>query len=85
MDANSKLGSTIIPGDPCEQSKNGKLLLKVIEDNDLIVVNGTDLCKGIVTRYRQTKNSTEKSVLDYFLGDFILQFINIFIEKYPGL
>ena len=67
MDANSKLGPALIPGDPCEQSKNGKLLLKVIEENDLIVVNGTDLCKGIITRYRQTKNSIEKSVLDYFL------------------
>ena len=67
MDANSKLGAAFIPGDPCEQSKNGKLLQKVIEENDLIVVNGTDVCKGLITRFRKTKNSIEKSVLDYFL------------------
>ena len=54
MDANSKLGPGIIPGDPEEQSKNGKLLEKIINDNDLVVVNGTDLCKGVITRYRKT-------------------------------
>ena len=41
LDANSKLGSKHIPGDPKEQSSNGKLLEKVVEDNELVVVNGT--------------------------------------------
>ena len=34
MDANSKLGPEIIKGDPKEQSRNGKLLEKVVDDNN---------------------------------------------------
>ena len=45
MDANSKLGSEYIPGDVKPQSKNGKILAKGIDDNDLIVVNGTQRCR----------------------------------------
>ena len=67
LDANSKLGNKHIPGDPNEQSNNGKLLEKVIEDNDLIVVNGTDLCEGLITRFRKTINDCEKSVIDFFI------------------
>ena len=66
MDANSKLGPDIVKGDPDQQSKNGKVLEKVISDNNLIVVNGTDLCNGIITRYRKTKHKEEKSVIDFF-------------------
>ena len=67
MDANSKLGADNVPGDPDEQSKNGKVLEKVIIDNDLIVANGTKLCSGIITRYRKTKQREEKSVIDFFI------------------
>ena len=67
LDANSKLGSKHVPGDPKEQTKNGKLLEKVIEDNDLIVVNGTDLCEGVITRFRKTINECEESVIDFFI------------------
>ena len=56
LDANSKLGAKIIPGDPKEQSKNGELLEKVITENDLIVVNATDICSGVITRFRKTIN-----------------------------
>ena len=54
LDANSKLGLQIIPGDPHPQSRNGKCLEKVVTDNDLIVVNSLDLCVGKITRSRQT-------------------------------
>ena len=37
MDANSKLGPKIIKGDPKEQTKNGKVLEKVVNDNGLTV------------------------------------------------
>ena len=67
LDANSKLGNKHIPGDPNEQSNNGKLLEKVIEDNDLIVVNGTDLYEGLISRFRKTINDCEKSVIDFFI------------------
>ena len=67
LDANSKLGSALIPGDPKPQSSNGKLLQRFIEENDLICVNGTTLCEGVTTRFRKTVNSIERSVLDYFI------------------
>ena len=53
--------------DPHEQSGNGKKLMEVIEDNDLIIVNGTDLCEGLITRKRNFDNSIENSVIDFFI------------------
>ena len=67
MDANAKLGKEIITDDPNDQSKNGKLLEEVLIENDLVVVNAQNICHGVITRHRQTVNSTEKSVLDYFI------------------
>ena len=67
LDANSKLGKDIIKGDPKEQSRNGKLLEEVINNNDLVVVNASNICEGVITRHRQTVNGTEDSVLDYFM------------------
>ena len=67
MDSNAKLGPVIVPGDPHTQSENGKLLMNVVEANDLIVVNGKDVCKGIITRFRETVNGCEKSVIDHFI------------------
>ena len=66
-DANSKLGHVVIKGDPKEQFKNGKLLAKVINNNDLIEVNGSELCVVTITRQRKTVLRDEKSVLDYFI------------------
>ena len=78
LDANSKLGSEVIPGDPNEKSENGKKLHKFILENDLIVVNSEELCTGTITRYRKTINSEEKSVLDYFI--VCRQFYNMVVK-----
>jgi hypothetical protein len=67
LDANSKLGPMIIPEDPHPQSKNIKLLEDVLDENDLIVVNGMDICDGNITRFRKTVNRTEKSIIDFFI------------------
>ena len=67
MDSNSKLGSNIIPGDPKPQSENGKLLERIVIENDLIVVNATMLCDGTITRHRETINNIEEAVLDHFI------------------
>jgi len=68
MDSNAKLGPSIIPGDPKPQSENGKLLEKVIVNNDLIVVNASQLCEGIITRFRKTIQCVvEEAVLDHFI------------------
>ena len=67
MDSNAKLGSTLIPNDPWPQSENGKLLEKVLIENELVLVNGKSLCKGSITRYRKTVNGIESSILDHFI------------------
>ena len=67
MDANSKLGPELIKGDPDHQSKNEKVLEKILQDNDLIVVNGTQLCEGVITRYGKTINNEEQSVINFFI------------------
>ena len=82
MDSNAKLGPKIIPNDPKEQSENGKLLEKVIAENDLVVVNGTELCNGVITRHRKTMNSLEESAIDHFIvcKDFFKHVINMIID-----
>ena len=67
LDANSKLGPSIIPGDPHSQSKNGKLLAELLSEKGLIVVNGTKHCTGVITRHRKTTIRTEESVIDFFI------------------
>ena len=43
------------------------MLINVFDENGLVVVNGTDLCTGVITRERTTTQRTEKSVLDFFI------------------
>ena len=67
MDSNAKLGPSILPGDPKPKLDNGKLLEKVILENDLVVVNATSVCEGLITRHRTTINGIEEAVLDHFI------------------
>ena len=41
--------------------------MRVIEENELILVNSSHLCSGLITRFRQTINGKEESILDFFL------------------
>ena len=66
-DLNSWLGNKYIPKDPRKQNENGKLFAGFIERNQLTVVNGLDLCKGVITRMRKSKDTWEKSILDFFV------------------
>ena len=76
-DANAKLGFEVIPGAPNCQSSNGGLLWSLLKRNNLTVVNSLDLCEGVITRHRITKNSEEKSVLDYLIiSDGMCEFIS---------
>ena len=83
MDSNAKLGSKIIPGDPKEKSENGKLLEKIVNENDLIVVNGTELCNGTITRHRKTINNIEESIIDHFIvcKDFFKLVVNMTVDE----
>ena len=67
LDANSKLGKDLIPGDLHTQSENGKLLAGIITRHSLVIGNSMDVCKGLVTRKRMTKSTTEKSVIDFVI------------------
>ena len=64
MDANSKIGGK---DDPNNVTANGKLLLDVVERQNLTIVNKLNLCKGIITRERITALKIEKSVIDYVI------------------
>ena len=67
MDANAKLGYGVIKNDPNPQSKSGSLLWALVQRNNLVVVNSTDVCSGVITRHRVTKTNVEKAVLDYII------------------
>ena len=73
LDANAKLGPTIINGDPNERSENGEILLGVVKRNNLTIANTSIKCSGTVTRHRITKEKEEKSVLDYIIFCEILE------------
>ena len=67
-DANSKLGPDIIKGDPHKQTQNGKLLSDIVDRHALNVINSqTNKCKGLITRRRITKKSTEESIIDFVI------------------
>ena len=66
-DLNAWLGNTIIKNDPRNQNKNGKLMEEFLERNELTVVNGLSICKGLITRSRNCKGTLEKSILDFFV------------------
>ena len=66
MDANSKLGPSIIKGDPHSQTDNGKILSEIIQRNALCVINADETkCEGTVTRSRITGKVKEESVIDF--------------------
>ena len=67
LDSNAKLGNENINGDPHMISENGKILRDITERRNLVVVNSLSKCDGIITRRRETSNSLEESVIDYFI------------------
>ena len=67
LDANSKIGYDIIPGDKHCQSENGKLLAGIIARHGLVLGNNMEVCKGLVTRKRITKKSVEESIIDFVI------------------
>ena len=61
MDGNAKIG---ILGEPV--SRNGSLLLQVVNDHNMSIINNTSKCKGKVNRVN-TKNAAEKSAIDFMV------------------
>ena len=65
LDANAKIGKTVIENDFHGTSNNGALLLKLVERQGLTIGNSSRRCKGVITRERKLENAIEKSVIDY--------------------
>ena len=79
MDANVWAGPNLIPGDPNPQNSNGKLFEEFMDRNPhLYLVNSLQLCVGLITRIRITKNKVEKAALDLFI---VCDKVRPFIEK----
>ena len=78
MDANAKLDSKLH-----KMSKNGRLLLNLVQRQNLVIFNQLPICKGEVTRHRITKYCEEKATLDYIVGcDKLSTFIeNVVIDE----
>ena len=68
MDANAKVGKDTIVNNPTTSpDNNGRHLLELMDRQELKMLNSEKNCVGTITRYRETKNKTEASVLDYVL------------------
>ena len=78
LDANAKVGNTIIKDDPNQMSNNGSTMLDILERQNLFIANSSDICDGTITRERITGDKSEKSILDYVI---ICQKMKRFIEK----
>ena len=69
FDGNLWAGKEIIPNDPKQQNRNGRLFEGFLKRNPhLSVVNSLDLCEGLITRSRFRNGRLEESVLDFFCG-----------------
>ena len=67
-DGNLWAGPKIIPRDPRNQNKNGKLFEEFLARNpNLVVVNSLPLCEGLITRSRVKAGKEENSILDFFI------------------
>ena len=68
IDSNSWAGGALIPNDSNTQNSNGKMLELFLHRNkDIHLVNSLPICKGVITRRRNTKKQQEKSALDLFI------------------
>ena len=83
LDANSKLGPAIIPGDKHQQSENGRVLAGIIHRHSLVIGNSMKQCEGLITRRRVTKDKTEESTIDFILfsGDIVNHVEKIVIDE----
>ena len=59
MDANAKIGKEYLLSDPNDTSSNGKIMLQMIERQNLFILNTDEGCKGVITRQRVTVKGIE--------------------------
>ena len=83
MDANAKVGERIIKGDPHHTSSNGKIMLDIMERQNMIIANSLDICRGTITRERVFEKKAEKSVIDYIVisEDLLTYLVEMTIDE----
>ena len=84
MDANSKLGRDILPGDPnLNMDNNGYELYNLLVRQSLHMLNKDYRCSGVITRYRETKIGVEQSILDYMIvsDELFEHFCSMYIDE----
>ena len=64
MDGNAKIG---LMGEKI--SRNGKMLMEVFEECELIILNKQQICKGVTTRQNRCKEE-EKSAIDFVVASY---------------
>ena len=64
-DFNAKLGKYMTPQNIHDTSSNGKHLLNLINNFELVTMNSCEVCQGIFTQINNKINSGERSVLDH--------------------
>ena len=67
LDANAKIGNKHVKNDPNDETPNGRILIDIVERQNMTIANTMELCKGVITRERITATKTERSVLDYII------------------
>ena len=68
-DSNAKLGPLWINGDPHPMSDNGRLLVEMIQRQELAVINNSSKCTGgPITRKRVVNGREEISCIDFILA-----------------
>ena len=75
FDANVHVGNAVIDGCPEKQDWGGKLLMGIVEEENLVVMNSDSLCTGVITRVdpRNNVGSCIDLVLvnEYVYGDMV--------------
>ena len=64
MDANAKVG---LMGESI--SRNGQMMMEVFKECKLEIMNGKDICKGVVTRQNR-RISSEKLAIDFIVASY---------------
>jgi hypothetical protein len=67
MDANAKVGKDVLRGDPHNMTGNEKLILEMLEGQNLTILNSLGICRGCITRERKFENKMERSIIDYIV------------------
>ena len=64
MDANVKVGDKVIKDNPHQMSNNGKIMMDIMDRQNLVIANALVSCKGMITREKVFENKTEKSLIN---------------------